>query len=103
MTSKSRVAEISAVMRERRQPTRGLPLLRRAGAVLLWGAALALGAFGTYFSFANYPLFGIGVVLVVLLLLAHSERRRRRKQRAWERVRRRDRMRSREHLERLDA
>jgi hypothetical protein len=62
--------------------------------VPIWGGVLVLGAFGTYFTFANYPLFGIGVVLVGLILAAQSERRRRRRQRDRESVRRRDRLRS---------
>jgi membrane protein implicated in regulation of membrane protease activity len=68
--------------------------LRRAGYVLIWGGVLVLGAFGAFFTFANYPLFGTGIVLVALLLTSYSERKRRRKQRTWERTRRRDRTRS---------
>jgi hypothetical protein len=73
---------------ERQHPTRGRPL-PRATSALFWGGVLVLGAFGTYFVFANYPLFSIGIVLVVLLLTTHAERRRRRKQRAWESARKR--------------
>lgn len=60
----------------------------------IWATVLVLGAFGIYFTFANYLWFGIGVVLVALLLTAYSERNRRKEQRARESVRRRDRVRS---------
>ena len=62
-------------------------LLRRVITVLFWGGVLALGTFGAIFSFANYPLFGIGIVLVILLLITHSERKRRRRQSVRERYR----------------
>jgi hypothetical protein len=93
---------MNGVTSKRGQPTRG-PLLRRAGTAMFWGGVLVLGAFGTYFTFANYPLFAAGVVLVLLLLTVYSERKRRRELRAWESARRRDRIRSIEPLERLDA
>jgi hypothetical protein len=35
--------------------------------VLFWTGLLVLAAFGIVFTFANYPWFGIGVVLVSLL------------------------------------
>jgi hypothetical protein len=68
-------------------------LVRRVAALLFWASALLLGAFGTYFSFANYPLLGSALVVSILLASGYSERRRR-KQRALERARRRDRARS---------
>ena len=51
-----------------------------------------LGTFGAVFSFANYPLFGLGTVLVILLLITRSERKRRSRHSAWERARERDRV-----------
>lgn len=65
----------------RRQPPVGR-LLRRVGSVMFWSLLLVLGAFGTYFSFANYPAFGVGVLLVVLLLTVSMERQRRARRRA---------------------
>jgi hypothetical protein len=53
---------------------------------------VVLGAFGVYFSFANYPVFGIGVVLLILLLTGYSEQKRRTKQKAREAARRRERL-----------
>jgi uncharacterized membrane protein YbhN (UPF0104 family) len=69
-------------------------LLRPVVAVLFWAGVLVLGAFGIYFSFANYPSFGIAVVLSILLVLGYSERERRKRQRASERARRRHRAQS---------
>jgi hypothetical protein len=86
---------MSAVTPEWQPPTRGR-LLRRVGSALTWGGVLLLGAFGIYFTFANYPLFGVGVVLAMLLLTAYRERKRRSRQRASERVRREARTRSRD-------
>jgi hypothetical protein len=71
-------------------------LLRRVVAVGLWAGLVVLGAFGIYFSFANYPSFGIAVVLSIVLALGYSERRRRKRQRAWERARRQQRTQSRD-------
>jgi hypothetical protein len=71
-------------------------LLRRVVAVGLWAWLVVLGAFGIYFSFANYPSFGIAVVLSIVLALGYSERRRRKRQRAWERARRQQRTQSRD-------
>jgi hypothetical protein len=65
--------------------------LRRVGSVLFWTAVVVLGAFGIYFSFANYPWFGVAVVLLALLLVGYSEWRRRAAQRAAEAARRRSR------------
>ena len=56
--------------------------------MLLWSGLLVLGGFGAFFTFANYPLFGAGIVLVAVLLTLFSERRRRKRQRVWERERR---------------
>lgn len=66
-------------------------MVRRVVSVLSWTVALVLGAFGIVFSFANYPWFGIGVVLVVVLLIGYAERTRRTKQQATEAARMRDR------------
>jgi fructose-1,6-bisphosphatase/inositol monophosphatase family enzyme len=65
--------------------------LRRVGSVLFWSAVVVLGAFGMYFSFANYPWFGAAVVLLILLLIGYSERKRRATRRAAETTRRRNR------------
>jgi uncharacterized RDD family membrane protein YckC len=66
-------------------------MLRRAVSVLSWTVVLVLGAFGFVFSFANYPLFGIGVLLVVLFLAGYSERTRRAQQHARHAARMRER------------
>ncbi|MGH3054913.1 MAG: hypothetical protein ACRDL7_08050, partial [Gaiellaceae bacterium] len=55
---------------------------------LLWTGVLLLAAFGTYFSFANYPAFGIAVTLAIVVLVGYSERDRRQRRRAAERARR---------------
>lgn len=69
--------------------------LRLAGWLLLWATVLVLGLFGIVFSFANYPWFGIGIVLLICLLVGYSERKRR-ERRAWaERLRERNRARRR--------
>lgn len=52
--------------------------------------ALALGAFGVVFSFANYTWLSIGVVLAILLLGGYTEWKRRARWAAFERARRRD-------------
>ena len=77
----------------RRAATNHLP--HRVISVLSSAALLLLGAFGIYFSFANYPAFGIGVTLSIAVLVGYSERSRRKKQRELERARRRGRTRSR--------
>ena len=59
--------------------------------MLLWALLVLLGAFGTYFTFANYPWFGAAVLLLALLLIARTERKRRATQRARETARRRNR------------
>lgn len=46
--------------------------MRRASSALYWGGVLVLGVFGTAFTFANHPLFGVGVVLLVVLLAAYQ-------------------------------
>jgi hypothetical protein len=61
-----------------------------------WTGLIVLGTFGVYFSFANYPAFGVGVVLSILLLIGSAERSRRGRQRALERARRRDRTQNRD-------
>lgn len=66
-------------------------LLRRVGSVLLWAVVVVLGAFGIYFSFANYPWFGVAVVVLALLLVGYSERTRRAERAAAEAARRRNR------------
>jgi heme exporter protein D len=60
--------------------------------LLAWAGALVLGAFGIFFSFANYPVFATVVALAILLLVGYSERNRRRKQ--AETARRRERTRA---------
>jgi ABC-type Mn2+/Zn2+ transport system permease subunit len=59
--------------------------------VLFWAAVVLLGAFGAYFSFANYPWFGAATVLLIALLIGYSEQRRRAAQKAKDAVRRRNR------------
>ena len=54
-------------------------LLHRVASVLSWTIVLFLGAFGIYFTFANYPAFGIAVVLAFVLGVAYAERRRQRR------------------------
>lgn len=46
-----------------------------------------LGAFGVYFTLANYPWLGTAVVLLLLLLLGYSEWKRRTRRTALERAR----------------
>jgi hypothetical protein len=60
--------------------------------VLFWTAVVLLGAFGMYFSFANYPWVGAGIVLLIVLLIGYSERQRRATQRAKEAARRQQRL-----------
>jgi hypothetical protein len=72
--------------------------VRRIVSVLFWAGVLLLGAFGIYFSFTNYPWFGIGGALVILLLIGSSERGRRKKRRASEEARRRNRAVARDRL-----
>lgn len=64
-------------------------VLHRVVSVLSWTVCLALAAFGTLFSFANYPALAIAVTLAALGLLGYSERNRRLRQKASERARRR--------------
>lgn len=59
--------------------------------MLLWAAVVVLGAFGMYFTFANYPWFGAVEVLLILLLTGYSERKRRATRKANEAARRRNR------------
>ena len=54
-------------------------LLHRVVSILCWAAVAFLGAFGIYFTFANYPAFGIAVVLAFVLGVAYAERRRQRR------------------------
>lgn len=75
-----------AVGRRQRSPSPGR-LLRRIGSVLFWAVVLLLGAFGVYFSFANYPWLAGGVLLLVLVAVAYSEQRRRAKLKAREAAR----------------
>jgi hypothetical protein len=63
-------------------------LLHRVISILAWAAAVVLGVFGIYFSFANYPAYGIAVTLSVVVLIAYSERSRHQRQRAADRARR---------------
>ena len=57
-------------------------MARRVVSVLGWACLLVLGAFGVVFSFANYPLYAIGLVLLIVLLAAYAERTRRTRQQA---------------------
>ena len=66
--------------------------LRRVGSVLLGTGVLVLGAFGVYFSFANYPWLSLGVLLLFLVASAFSERKRRAKRKAREEARYRARL-----------
>jgi heme exporter protein D len=66
-------------------------LVHRITSILSWAAFLVLGGFGIYFTFANYPAFGIAVALSLIVLLGHSERSRRQRRREAEGARRRDR------------
>ena len=65
-------------------------MVRRVGSVLGWAVVLVLGAFGIFFSFANYPFFAIGLVVLLLLLTGYVERTRRAERRAREAARRAD-------------
>jgi hypothetical protein len=62
--------------------------VRRFVSVVIWAGGLALGAFGIYFSFANYPLFAITLLLLTLLAVGFAERKRRQRWRASDRARR---------------
>jgi hypothetical protein len=55
---------------------------RRVVSVSWWACLLVLGAFGAIFSFANYPLYATGLVLLILVLAGHAERARRTRQQA---------------------
>jgi hypothetical protein len=57
-------------------------MARRVVSVLAGACLLVLGAFGVVFSFANYPLFAIGLVLLIVLLAGYAERTRRTRQQA---------------------
>jgi hypothetical protein len=57
-------------------------MARRVLSVLSWAVVVVLGAFGIVFSFANYPLFAIGLVLLILLVAGYAERTRRAQQQA---------------------
>jgi len=65
-------------------------VLRRFVSVLYWAAVVVLGAFGLYFSFTNYPLFAVAVLLSIVGLIVYSERSRRQRHRAADRARRRE-------------
>lgn len=73
-----------------RSQSRHEPLERRVGPVLYWIVVVMLGAFGVFFTFANYPSFAIAVVLLILLLTGFSEWKRRARQNARAEARRRD-------------
>jgi Mg2+/citrate symporter len=62
-------------------------LLHRVISVLMWTCFLTLGAFGVYFSFANYPAFSIVVTLLIAVLLGYAERNRRQRRSEAERAR----------------
>jgi hypothetical protein len=64
--------------------------VRRVGSVLYWIVVVVLGAFGVFFTFANYPSFATAVVLLILLLTGLSEWKRRARQNARAEARRRD-------------
>ncbi len=80
-----------AVTSQRTQP-RHEQFLWRVGSVLLWATVVVLGAFGLYFSFANYPWYGAASVLLTLLLVAYSERMRRATQKTRAATRRQHRL-----------
>lgn len=63
--------------------------------MLYWTIVVMLGAFCSYFTFANYPIFATAVVLVLLLLLGLSEWKRQANQSARDEERRRERARMR--------
>jgi hypothetical protein len=65
--------------------------MRRVLSVLYWAAVVVLAAFGLYFTFTNYPVFGIVFLLSIVALIVYSERSRRQRQRASEDRRRRSR------------
>ncbi len=52
-------------------------MARRVLSVLAWTCLIVLGAFGVVFSFANYPLYATGLVLLILVLAVYAERTRR--------------------------
>lgn len=56
--------------------------------MFFWVVALALGAFGVVFSFANYTWLSIGAVLAILLLGGYTEWKRRARWAAFEQARR---------------
>lgn len=51
---------------------------------------MVLGAFGAYFTLANYPWLGTALVLLLVLLAGLSEWKRRARQNARDEARRRD-------------
>jgi hypothetical protein len=79
-----------AVQAGRQQPPCGR-FLWRLGSLLFLAIALVLAAFGIFFTFANYPAFGIGLTLLILLLIGSSEHSRRKRRRARESARKRTR------------
>lgn len=62
-------------------------MARRVLSVLAWTCLIVLGAFGVVFSFANYPLYATGLVLLVLVLVVYAERTRRVRQQARDEAR----------------
>lgn len=62
-------------------------LLHGVISILMWTCFLMLAAFGFYFSFANYPAFGVAITISIFLLLGYVERRRRQRQNAAQRAR----------------
>ncbi|HET9115027.1 MAG TPA: hypothetical protein VFN33_02935 [Gaiellaceae bacterium] len=62
-------------------------MARRVLSVLAWTCLIVLGAFGVVFSFANYPLYATGLVLLVLILVVYAERTRRVRQQARDEAR----------------
>lgn len=62
-------------------------MARRVLSVLAWTCLIVLGAFGVVFSFANYPLYATGLVLLILVLGVYAERTRRVRQQARDEAR----------------
>lgn len=78
---------MESAVKRKRPPSLPGRLLRRVGSALFWTAVLVLGAFGVYFSFANYPWPSLGVLVLILVAIGYSERKRRARQKTLEAAR----------------